>query len=77
MKLRITMEVDGTEEQCDAMLEELDTVREDSELIMLITSGGSYEVTLLQIEQPPAVGRHKQDSGVHPDQLALPWEVEA
>jgi hypothetical protein len=71
MKLLITLEVDGTESECEAMLDELDTARQDSELISLISSGGTYEVQLLKVEELPAVGRHKVDHAVHPDQTSI------
>lgn len=58
MKLQLTVEVDATEDECDAVLDQLDELIEDNAVLVI----GTGHMALLSYVELPAVGRARTSS---------------
>lgn len=73
VKLQLTVEVDGTEDHCEAVLEELDQIIMDGELVHITSAGQTHvEFCVVSVKEMPAVGRTRHD----PHQLTIHDAIE-
>lgn len=61
MKVTITLEVDATDDHCEAVLSELETSLAENEGITVKTGGGFFEAALVAVTEVPAIGRPPRD----------------
>ena len=61
MKVTITLDVDATDNHCEAVLVELETSLAENEGITIKTGGGFFEAALVAVTEVPALGRTPRD----------------
>jgi hypothetical protein len=58
MKLLITIEVDADEDHCEAVLDELDAIKDDGEIVHIKSASDTHvEFTIVDVKELPAKGR--------------------
>jgi hypothetical protein len=73
MKLRLTIEVEGDDDHCEAVLEELDAIIDDGEIVHIKSASDTHiEFCILSYVEKAAVGRTKHD----PHQLTIHDAIE-